>query len=422
MNSARGKLLLEGTGWYTAARAALWMVIATASIKPAEILGLGEQVYGADHLDGGPIDLAFRCLVLGVCLSTTLIALIGGRIRTATLIFLPFITWGFLVAVGQQSDFFSVKQLASYATWILFFISANALLDQPDDFKNLRLAFLASVLVSALGGVLQFALGHAPMIGLLWDNIGFNRIHTGAGGILLDAFTPYCAAFLFLAASAKRPALQIGGVLLVLWASGNILRGGILGFTVGLVWLLFAVPKNVRMNLLKGTGLAILLVALCFGGKIVQKSISSDNPDNTSEHEFSTSGRIENWPMLIGWIRQEPIWGHGPNADMMLLMNSDAADLRAAHNELLSTAVNFGIVGTLLLWLPLLGLLLATLRLAYRHRRSQPEALWGAGAVLLMVAVLSLTDNTLRIPGVMILALAPACVALNRQEILGGAL
>ena len=109
---------------------------------------------------------------------------------------------------------------------------------------------------------------------------------------------------------------------------------------------------------------------------------------------------------------------------MDLLEHSDGADLRAAHNELLSTAVNFGVVGTILLWCPLLLLLFVTLRLAYHHRRENPEPLWGAGAVLLMLVILSFTDNTLRTPGIMILALSPVPVAFNwcfrRQRELDG--
>ena len=78
------------------------------------------------------------------------------------------------------------------------------------------------------------------------------------------------------------------------------------------------------------------------------------------------------------------------------------------------TSGGLGIVGTVLLWYPLLTLLLRTLRLTYKYQRRYPEELWGAGGVLIMLVVLSLTDNTVRGPGVMILALAPVSVALNR--------
>jgi len=116
---------------------------------------------------------------------------------------------------------------------------------------------------------------------------------------------------------------------------------------------------------------------------------------------------------LLAWIHEEPIWGHGPNADIELLAHSHGSDLRVSHNELLSTTVNYGIVGTILLWSPMLLLLLCMLRLAYHHREENAEPLWGAGAVLIMLVVLSFTDNTLRTPGIMILTLCPVPVAFN---------
>ncbi len=412
----RDAVMLQGAGWIRAARLALWIVVATASVKVSEIIGLGEQSY-ADVSVSSPLDLAFRLGVLAGCAFATFIALAAGKIRIVTLWFVPFCIWAFLVTIGQQSSFSSSKQLGSYASWILFFIAATALFDQPEDFRNLRIATVLSVIVAAIGGIIEHLLGHAPMIGMSWENAGFTRMHTGAGGILLDAGAPYIAAMLLLVSARKSPLMMFGGMLIALWGSGNILREGMIGFIVAIAWLLTVVSKPVRRRLLMSIGGAVILVSLTFGGKLMQKSVSDDD-------EINTSGRIEHWPQLIGWIREEPIWGHGPNADMELLEHSDGADLRAAHNELLSTAVNFGLVGTILLWCPLLLLLLVTIRLAYHHRKEEPEPLWGAGAVLLMLIILSFTDNTLRTPGIMILALSPVPVAFNwcfrRQRELGG--
>jgi O-antigen ligase len=399
----REAVLLREAGWLTAARLVLWTVIVTASVKPIEILGLGEQIKTEAS---SPIDLAFRVAVFAGCVFATFIALMARRIRLATLWFVPFLVWAILVAIGQQSSLSSSKQIASYATWILFFISATALFDRPDDDARLRIATTLSVVTTAIGGAIQHALGNAPMIGQSWNNIGFTRIHTGSGGILLDAGAPFIAALLCLAASVKRPIFLVAGILLALWGSGNILRGGMTGFSVALVWLLIAIPKGARRRLFLGACGVVVLVALVFGSKIMQKSVTDDD-------ELNTSGRIENWPQLLGWIREDPIWGHGPNADMELLKNSEGSDLRVSHNELLSTTVNYGIVGTVLLWGPMLLLLLCTLRLAYHYRAATPDPLLGAGAVLILLVILSFTDNTLRTPGIMILALSPLPVAFN---------
>ena len=401
----REAALLEHAGWLRVARCILWAIFTTASVKPAEIVGMGEQAFGAVTASS-PIDLAFRVAVLAGGIFTTFIAVITGRIRLVTLCFVPFLGWAVLVAFGQQSSFSSCKQLGSYASWILFFISACALFDRPKDFAHLRVFALLSVIVSAIGGIMEFALGHAPMIGMTWQNVGFTRVHTGAGGIMLDAATPFIAATLFLVSSGKRRGMLITGILLALWGSGNILRGGMFGFTIAMVWLIVVAPRAVKRSILVGTIGAAILVGLFYGGKFVQKSVGDDD-------ELNTSGRIENWPQLIGWIQEEPVWGHGPNADMELLAQSDSSDLIAAHNELLSTAVNFGLVGTALLWLPLILLLIITLWLTYRYHTAYPEPLLAASGVLIMLVTLSFTDNTLRTPGIMILALAPVAVGFN---------
>lgn len=397
----RDALMLQG--WIKLSRFILWAIIVTAGVKPSEVLGMGEQVVTDAS---SPIDLAFRCAVLAGCIFATFIAVVAGRIRMVTLCFVPFLMWGVLVSVGQQSSFSSCKQLGSYASWILLLIAGCALFDRPEDFSKLRIVGVLSVVSSALGGVIEALLGHAPMIGLPWENMGFTRIHTGGGGIMLDACTPYIAALLLLASSAKRPLLLVSGILLALWGSGNILRGGMIGFSLAMVWLMIVAPSETRRRLMIGAAGIAILVALVFGGRFVQKSVTDDD-------EVNTSGRIENWPQLIAWIHQSPIWGHGPNADMELLANSEGSDLRVAHNELLSTTVNYGIVGTALLWGPLLLLLFISLRLTFKYRLARPEPLLAASGVLLMLVSLSFTDNTLRTPGIMILAMAPLTVAFN---------
>lgn len=399
----RDAVMLREAGWLTSARAVLWTVIATASIKPIELLGLGERIKVEVS---SPLDLAFRCAVFAGCVYATFIALMARRIRLVTLWFMPFLVWGVLVAVWQESSVSSSKQLGSYATWILFLVAATALFDRPDDDARLRIATTLSVVTTAIGGIIQFVLGNAPMIGRTWVNLGSPRLHTGAGGILLDACTPYVAALLLLSASARRRLFLVGGILIALWGSGNILRGGMTGFSIALIWLLTATPKTVRRRIFMGMCGVAVLVSLVFGARFVQKSISPDD-------ELNTSGRIENWPMLLGWISEEPVLGHGPNADMELLARSSGSDLRVSHNELLSTTVNYGIVGTILLWCPMLLLLVCVLRLAYHHRQESAEPIWGAGAVLIMLVVLSFTDNTLRTPGFMILTLCPVPVAFN---------
>ena len=309
------------------ARAMLWFVVLTASIKLAEVFGPGEQ-----FLEPTPtIDLLFRTMVLGLCLFSVLLALVTGKLTRVSLTFLPFLFWVFAVTVIRQSDLAEAKQLGSYATWIFFYIGASSLLDEAGDYRRLAIVLVASVVLSALGGEVQHYLGYGPTIGSRWPDdlaMEYMRTHTGSGGILLDALAPYCAAILLLSTpgSFKRQALAW---VLVLWGTANILRGGLLAFFVALGWYTAMAPRADRRRILASLGVAAVLGAVLFGGTIAGKITDSDEG-------FNTSGRFDVWPMLTGWIAEDPFIGHGPDADLTLLAASAAGrDLRAAHNELL---------------------------------------------------------------------------------------
>ena len=403
----------DGEGWdpllIRVARGILWFVVLTASFKFSEIFGPGEQ-----FLDATPtLDVLFRAGILGLCLVAAAIAMVTGKLQRRSLSFVPFLLWAFAVTVMRQSDFASAKQLGSYASWILFYIGASALLGEAGDYRRLASVLVASVVLSALGGEFQHLLGYGPSIGARWPDLPgmeFMRTHTGSGGILLDAFTPYCAAILLLSTpgSLKRQALAW---VLVLWGTANILRGGLLALCVALAWYTAMAPRVERRRILVSVGLAAVLGVMLFGGTIASKIGDSDDG-------FNTSGRFDVWPMLTGWIAEDPLIGHGPDADLTLLANSAAGrDLRAAHNELLSTGVNYGLPGILFVWIPLLWLLIYSIRQSFRVTRSARDSSSGATAVLLMITILGLTDNTLRTPGVMILALAPTAVVIaGRRE------
>lgn len=383
------------------ARFLLLLILVTASIKPAEIFSAGEQSF-----DGVPaIDLVFRCLVLGCSALALLIAVYTKPLRRASLAFLPFLAWAFVVAVANQSPFDSAKQLGSYATWIFFYVAAGALFEGAQDFKLLVATVVGSVLVSAAGGELQHLLGYGPLLGTRWPDtprMEFMRTHTGSGGILLDAFAPYCAALLMMSSAGASRWKHALAWILVLWGTANILRGGVLALLLGLAYFLATCSRDTRRRVLPFLSGGVLLSAILFGAIIAAKIGSTDESINTS-------GRLDVWPQLIEWISEAPLAGHGPDADMELLEKSAVGhDIRASHNELLSTGINFGLIGILLLWSPLLMLLMQGIRKQRFLRGAERDRHGVATALVLMIVVTSLTDNTLRSPGIMMLILAPA--------------
>ena len=390
----------------TLGRFLVWFVVMTAGIKPTEIFGPGEQSLS----DPPTVDLAFRLLILLASVTAFGLSLSLGRLKRATLTFLPFLLWAFTIAVIRQSDLSSAKQIGSYASWIFLYAAAAALLDRPGDYRKLTTIVVIGLGLSALGAVVQHGLGYGPALGSRWpdgSDMEFMRTHTGSGGILLDTFAPYCAAILLLSNAGSSWKRHVAAWLFVLWGAGNILRGGLLALAVGLTWFLWNASSSTRRRVLPLMAVALLCGGVLFGPTIAGKLSSTDDVVNTS-------GRFDVWPQLAGWIAEQPLLGHGPDADMELLAESAAGrDLRAAHNELLSTGVNYGVTGILLLWGPLVLLLAQAMRRNRRALAAMDESLSGATAVLLMVVVLSLTDNTLRTPGIMILALVPTAVAAS---------
>lgn len=387
-------------------RVVLWGIALTASVKPAEIFGPGEQ----SALDPPTIDFVFRCLVLAGSLFAVGVAMFAKKIRGASLLFVPFLLWALLVAIRWQSDPRVAKQIGSYASWIFFYVAASALLDRAGDYRKLATVAVGSVFVSALGGQLQHWLGYGPALGSRWAGdaaMEFGRIHTGGGGILLDSFAPSCAAVLLIATAGSSLKRHIAAWLLILWGSGNILRGGMLALAAALCWFLWQTTAAVRRRMLPVMGVALVCGVLLFGGTVAAKIAGTDDTINTS-------GRLDTWPLLAGWMMEEPLTGHGPDADMELLAKSAGGrDLRASHNELLSTGVNYGMVGVLLLWAPLLLLLARGIQSTRGAEPNGRDQAAGATAVLLLIILLSFTDNTLRSPGVMILAVAPAAIVLS---------
>ncbi len=386
------------------ARIALWAVVATAGIKLSEVFGPGEQSWASQP---PAVDLLFKCAVFLAAVFACGVAVASGKVRRASLTFVPFLVWTFVVTVILQADNNAAKQVGAYASWILFYVASCSLLDGPDDFKMLVRVMTVSVFLSALGGQVQHWLGYGPTLGSMWAEsaeMEYKRIHTGAGGILTDTFTPYCAAILLLASAGKSRWKQAGACLLILWGTANILRGGMVALAFGMCWFLWMVSPQTRKRILPFLIVGVLCGLVLFGATVSDKMFGRGD-------EVNTSGRLDVWPQLLEWIAEAPLLGHGPDADLDLLANSAGGqDLRVSHNELLSTGVNYGVTGILLLWGPLIVLLLRSLVRTARAGPSEREQLSAASTVLLMIVLLSLTDNTLRSPGIMILALAPISV------------
>ncbi|MGD8396082.1 MAG: O-antigen ligase family protein, partial [Candidatus Eiseniibacteriota bacterium] len=79
----------------------------------------------------------------------------------------------------------------------------------------------------------------------------------------------------------------------------------------------------------------------------------------TTQEVMGLNGRIELWTALGELIAERPFFGHGylSSRELVVGLISWAREGAYAHNEVAQTLLDFGIVGTLLFWLPFLGAL-----------------------------------------------------------------
>jgi exopolysaccharide production protein ExoQ len=85
------------------------------------------------------------------------------------------------------------------------------------------------------------------------------------------------------------------------------------------------------------------------------------------EHLATGSGRLEVWPIILDYIRQRPWFGHGFGTEDYLLQSINRSTIFLefrggyAHNSFLGLALQMGIVGAVMFFLPLLLVLVLAL-------------------------------------------------------------
>ena len=115
--------------------------------------------------------------------------------------------------------------------------------------------------------------------------------------------------------------------------------------------------------------------------------------DLQDERKTNTSGRQRMAELLAIEIAREPIMGHGANASESFILNYSRGQLTHPHNDWLRFLYDYGIAGTALFALTLLGQIRDLLRRARRASGATQILFSAAASSFLSFAIMMFTDN-----------------------------
>lgn len=194
---------------------------------------------------------------------------------------------------------------------------------------------------------------------------------SGAGLRWLDWVAPP-VIMIVLVLSLSRTATAVG-VLLLSFLAVRARRG-----------------LRLRIGVLAALGIAVaMVIAVSAYPPILERFTVGDNAVQVGSVGLNTSGRTKIWEVVAEAAIKDPWFGHGPGFSAALVYR-DFPGVGQPHNDYLRIFADFGVVGLILFWVPLIVLLI---RLFVRAVRTDETRAWSAFLVLLAIALVSVTDN-----------------------------
>ena len=164
---------------------------------------------------------------------------------------------------------------------------------------------------------------------------------------------------------------------------------------VGVLLLCFLAVRarrglRLRIGVLAALGIAVAMVITVLAyPPILERFTVGDNAVKVGSVGLNTSGRTEIWAVVAEAAIEEPWFGHGPGFSAALA-DHYFPGVGQPHNDYLRIFADFGVVGLILFWVPMIVLLI---RLFVRAVRTDETRAWSASLVLLAIALVSVTDN-----------------------------
>jgi O-antigen ligase len=240
-------------------------------------------------------------------------------------------------------------------------------------------------IVLVAGSVIFGILFPMPRFPLQQDRFTWLRLHPVQAGIFVGVATVLAVLYL-LAGSAARPGpiwpRWLYAVLLLLVGGGLIgtnTRGATLGAGVGILLVAFATRSGRRkLDAAVLLGVGGIAVTLASSAQIAAFFARGEDARRLA----SLNSRTTLWSEAWVFIREQPLYGWGLGATRGLFLES--IGLGGAHNAVINTLVDTGVVGCLL-WL---GIVVSVAVLAARVRSTEADVRWDRALIFGVLAFL----------------------------------
>lgn len=430
----------------TAARLAWYFALGAVVALPS--LGWAEQLQFG--VFGVTLHVRFLAYALASAVMGASAVLVFAHVRPPMwrpwlLIGAGFITWSVLaILLSPQSP---REWLPPSLRWLLYLaavaVAAGASRTLPNAGRTYVTAVGASLVVPVAAGVVELVTGSAPILNNAPRISGTLQGHPVAYSLVIAS-----AALIVIAVLVKARLwiplilLAVGAYLVVLFTFTRVVIVIVPAMAVATAVILAEGKRAMVRHAAAGAVVLVIcgLVALPFISarfgddppmRVTHPASSPEAPSPSPGEGRSPDGvnglaidnsavlRIETHVFGLEFLRQSPIVGHGPGSFDRLFEDATGRSNVAAHNDLLSAAVETGIVGLLLL-VALHGTsLLAVLRAWRAGRLGHRASLAGVGAAFLLVNVLSVIHNPLYFPEVQLPLWLGVGLALTYGERVG---
>lgn len=316
-----------------------------------------------------------------------------------------FILTYLLTAVA--ATFFSVSRTTSFFGWFMRYDGLLALLGyallftlvyqlfsrQKQALDYLSILFIASILVCVYALFEFFGYSLFPELAIdssrlaaLWGNPGF------LGGFLTLTIPVSLALVLDVKDRATEAVLAAANLVLalpVLYLSHT--KSAWLGVGIGLLILLLVKWRKLNLRLLMVSLIAIALFSaiLIIAGLSADKDVGRRSA-NVNKINLNESGRLFYWRVALSSLGKKPVLGYGLDTFNYAYRLNRPADWRLydtegkpvdkAHNQLLQTASNMGVLGLAAYLALLIALVGGLLKGARRASGEKNTLIWGLTA------------------------------------------
>ena len=328
--------------------------------------------------------------------------------RVIVIVGLSWLTWLVLTSIlggeGPREWGPTVLRWGLYLSALAIALAwTRTALDRSEVLSNYHFAVMVGAAIPLLVGFVQFASGNAPTLNNAPRMTGTMLGHPVALSLVLGSSLVLTIP-LVRQAGRLRWAAALIGVLLYVGVMLTFTRATMLLVPPAAVLVVALAQRSWRDWQPVAASAVVAVIAIALSVPFVGARIGTERPmpvqvpgatagevaDAPVPIDNSTGLRLETHLYGLQYIGESPVVGHGPGS-FDRLFAEDTGDQRvAAHNDLLQTAVETGLVGIGLL----MGLFVSLFWGMYSaYRRSEGSVRWTTAAVAVAFAMINVAGT-----------------------------